>query len=335
MQDMRQASAIGRGPHSAPTQRGARLPEVARAVLVVAVLVGCGRGEPLRPARPHAPAGQVRVTLDRVTLRASVYADLHAHLLSAVAGREPPLPGLSAAVATYGRDAEAARASRALLPALGACGDRPCALSRFGPSRVGDAFASVAPIGERAWEERYAAVSAAISASRAAAAAMRWDALVSVLSRQLQIAWPDDASVDLVASPLDAADGEVLAPALSARGPCFVVSRRERDVERHAKTTACVLAHATTRLAGESALYRAMAARAGEAKARRAWDRLAPFAVAALLLARAGPHLSVPLRAVEATDRDAAEWLRREWGAHVARESDETFAERAASALGG
>jgi hypothetical protein len=322
---------------SAPRSRDATL--ASRAVSLVFALVaviacpGCGKRPPREPPPHHAPAPGVSVTLERVTLRTSVWLETHAHLVAAAAGREGPLEGLAKAAGVYERHPDDVRRARGLMAPLAACTTRACAESLFGTSPIGDAFSRAAPEMEARWLSRYEAIDVAARAARAASSVAQLEGLVFALARSLAITWPDRAFVDISAAPVEPVDGEVLAPVLYARGTCFVAMRKESLAARSARTAECLLAYAARGLAHESGLYRAMERHAGEDRAQKAWERLVPFAAAALVLSRGHAHLSVPLRAVESADRPAAEWLRKAWPDRLRGEAIDVFAERAVEAL--
>ncbi len=327
--------------HASAIRRASARPRDARvarrvtwlAALTLASAIGCGARAPREPLPRHAPAPGVSVTLERVTLRTSVWLEAHAHLVAASAGREVPLDGLARDAAVYERHPDDVRKARALMAPLAACPTRACAEGLFGTSPIGDAFSRACPVMEARWLSRYEVIDVAARAARAASSVAQLEGLVFALSRSLDIAWPDQAFVDLSAAPVEPVEGEVLPPVLYARGTCFVAMRKESLAARSARTAECVLAYAARGLATESALYRAMERRAGEARARRAWERIAPFAAAALVLSRGHAHLSVPLRAVESADRPAADWLRKAWPDRLRGEAVEVFAERAVEAL--
>ena len=95
------------------------------------LLLACAKPKPPPPPR-QPPARVLSVVLDRISLQANAYVELHTWLAAAGRDAVPPPPGLDAAVDAYRRalandDDDVLLASSTA--ALSACSDDRCALA--------------------------------------------------------------------------------------------------------------------------------------------------------------------------------------------------------------
>ncbi len=262
------------------------------------------------------------VTLDRVALRSSAYAELHAEIATA---------------GGYGAQLERDESDDTLaatMAALGRCDDERCALSALRETGLDGAFAERLPgFLASEWQERALVTRAAIDRARAALG-VEAEPLLMRLASDLALSWPARPVVVDVVSRVPSPRRRALLPvALAARSNCFAAFRSEGDRERDARIMDCVLARAVISLADRSRIHAALAQKLEPSLAKRAWVLLVVHAVAATLTAWERRHASVLRQSANAVEPRPLAWLAENWHKRQEGEDAEAFAARYASAL--
>jgi hypothetical protein len=268
--------------------RRAAYASAAMAILIGCAL-GCGREKPPPPPR-EPPARVLSVVLDRLSLQANAYVELHAWLAAAARDAVPPPPGLDAAVDAYRRalandDDDALLA--ATTAALSACTDDRCARAAVEPTPFRRAWSSsFDTFASRWWTERADLARAGVEIAREAFS-VESEAVLARITHDLEIEWPDrPLVVDVVVESPPAGNRAFIGAALPVHGPCFV--REGGESVRHARIIDCVLVRALYPLREKS--------RIGKTLDERAWQLKVINVVAATLRAWEPRHVSPSLR---------------------------------------
>lgn len=204
-------------------------------------------------------------------------------------------------------DARLERTTRA----LSACSDDRCASAALRGEGFGRAFDRALPgFVAHAWLGRATEAWSAIEATRAALGPSA-EAIFVRAANDLQVKWPDQAvPVDIVSEAPPVGRTALIPVALGTRSRCF--ARGTREDMQDARILDCVLVQAllATR---NGPLHETLVRELGEKEGERAWSLLAIHAVAALVTAWEPKHRSVYRRSAEVAEREALEWLAREW----------------------
>lgn len=274
--------------------------------LLVASVAACAR-KPLPPPPREPPARVLSVALERISLRANAYVELHAWLAASAREGVPPPSGLDAAVEVYRRalandddDALLARATAA----LGECTDDRCAFAAIDDTPFRRAFrGSFDTFIARWWTERANLARTGVEIAREAFS-VESEAVFLRLARDLAIEWPDrPVLVDVVVESPPAGHDALLGIALPVHGPCF--ARGDGERVRHARIIDCVLVRALSPLRHRS--------KAGADLDERAWRLLVIHAVAATISGWQAKHVSPAWRSAYAVEPNALAWLKDNW----------------------
>lgn len=253
------------------------------------LLVGCAKAKPPPPPR-QPPARVLSVALDRISLQANAYVELHAWLAAAARDAVPPPAGLDAAVDVY-RGALSNDDDDALLgrttAALSACTDDRCALAALERTPFRRAWSlSFETFIARWWTERADLARAGVEIAREAFS-VETEALLQRIARDLELDWPDrPVPVDVVVDSPPAGSEAFIGVVLPVHGPCFV--REGGENVRHARIMDCILVRALYPLRERS--------RTGKTLDERAWRLKVINVVAATLRAWEPKHVSPTLR---------------------------------------
>jgi hypothetical protein len=263
------------------------------------LLVACAKPKPPPPPR-EPPARVLSVALDRISLQANAYVELHAWLAAAARDAVPPPPGLDAAVDVYRRaltnDDDDAMLGRTTA-ALSACTDDRCAFAALERTAFRRAWSSsFETFIARWWTERANLARTGVEIAREAFS-VESEAIVQRVAHDLEIEWPDRrVGVDVVVESPPAGNRAFIGVVLPVHGPCFVRDGGERV--RHARIIDCVLVRALYPLRERSA--------SGKALDERAWQLKVINVVAAVVRAWEPRHVSPSLRSSAAVREDPA-----------------------------
>jgi hypothetical protein len=265
------------------------MPRAAYASAAMAIVIGCAREKPPPPPR-QPPARVLSVALDRISLQANAYVELHAWLAAAARDAVPPPPGLDAAVDAYRRvltndDDDALLV--ATTAALSACSDDRCARAAVEPTPFRRAWSSsFDTFVSRWWTERATLARAGVEIAREAFS-VESEAIVARIGQALEIEWPGrPIVVDVVVESPPAGNRAFIGASLPVHGPCFV--RDGGESVRHARIIDCVLVRALYPLREQS--------RIGKTLDEHAWQLKVINVVAATLRAWEPRHVSPTLR---------------------------------------
>lgn len=308
----------------------------ASATAVVLALFGaaCTADRPKIPRREPPPHALV-VSIDRVSLRATAWTELHAWLAAAARGGAEPPDGLRRQVERYAdalrdddRDERLAAATRA----LAACETDACAAQALdGTPLAAPLRGALGPFEARLWIDRSAAALAGVEVARAALARPEVEPLIAVVAEDLGVAWPDAAIVDVVAEAPPPGRDALVPVVLGAGGACFARGdRRETERVHDARIIDCALVQAVLGLADRGRLAAALARLLPAADAERAFQAAVVHAVALAVTAWAPRHVSVYRRSAEAAAPRVLAWLRDGFAHH---QDPDAFAARYAAAL--
>jgi hypothetical protein len=270
---------------------------VAHASAAMVILAACTRAKPPPPPR-QPPARVLAVALDRISLRANAYVELHAWLAAAARDAVPPPAGLDAAVDVYRRalsNDDDDTLLRQATAALSACTDDRCAFTALERTPYRRAWAgSFDTFVARWWTERADLARTGVEIAREAFA-VESEAIVQRVAQDLEIEWPDrPLPVDVVVESPPAGNRAFIGVVLPVHGPCFVREGGERV--RHARIIDCVLVRALYPLRERS--------RVGKTLDERAWQLKVINVVAAVVRAWEPKHVSPSLRSSAAVRED-------------------------------
>lgn len=242
-------------------------------------------------------------------LRSTAWLELHTWL-AAAAEDDRELPEVFApARAAY----RSARGVGAVTRKLARCEDERCAIAATAEEPYGNAYRlALAAFHDAYWRERSESAWAAVEATHAEIGPVAL-ALFDRLATELETKLPrEPVAVAMVTEAPDVAEGELLAPAIATKGPCFVRIKKEDERSTAARVVECVLVRTMLEAPSLSATETKLVEQLGPEAGARAWAVLVIHATATMMNAW-GRHVSSDLATAARAEPDACAWLAKEW----------------------